>query len=158
MAVTEVAAVITTVQVPVPLQPLPDQPANVEPTAGAAVSVTTVLKAKLALQVAPQLIPAGDDVTVPVPVPVRATVRVSGATLKVAVTVVAAVTVTTQVPVPVQPPPDQPANAEPAAGDAVSVTMVPDGYGSEQSAPQLMPPGADVTVPMPVPASATARV
>ena len=42
VAVTEVAAVMVTAQVPVPLQPPPDQPANAEPTAGAAVNVTTV--------------------------------------------------------------------------------------------------------------------
>ena len=45
--------------------------------------------------------------------------------LKDAVTVVAAVMVVTHVPVPVQPPPLQPANVEPPAGTAVSVTSVP---------------------------------
>ncbi len=43
----------------------------------------------------------------------------------VAVTFVSAFMVTVQVPVPEQPPPLQPANAEPAAGWAVSVTWVP---------------------------------
>ena len=41
-AVTEVAAVTDTTQVPVPEQPPPDQPVKVEPVAGVAVSVTDV--------------------------------------------------------------------------------------------------------------------
>ena len=69
VAVTVVAAVTVTVHAPVPLHPPPLQPANVEPAAAAAVSVTAVPWSKLAAQVAPQSIPAGDDVTVPLPVP-----------------------------------------------------------------------------------------
>src|ERR1051325_7117846 len=75
VAVTDWAAVSETVQVPVPVQ-APLQPANVEPLAAAAVRVTEVPLAKLALHVLPQLIPAGDEVTVPVPVPALVTVRV----------------------------------------------------------------------------------
>ena len=41
MAVTAVSAFMTTWQVPVPEQPPPLQPANSEPKAGVAVSVTT---------------------------------------------------------------------------------------------------------------------
>jgi hypothetical protein len=41
------------------------------------------------------------------------------------VTVTAAVIVTAQALVPEQPPPDQPANVDPAAGDAVSCTDAP---------------------------------
>jgi hypothetical protein len=53
-------------------------------------------------------------------------VKLGGATtLKVAVTLVAALTVTWQVPVPEQPPPDHPANVDPEAALAVSVTCVP---------------------------------
>ncbi len=55
-------------------------------------------------------------------------------------------------PVPVQPPPLQPVKVEPAAGVAVSVTTVPVGNAVEQVAPQVMPAGALVTVPLPVPA------
>ncbi len=42
VAVTEVAAFIVTVQEPVPVQPPPLQPVNVEPAEGAAVKVTMV--------------------------------------------------------------------------------------------------------------------
>jgi hypothetical protein len=67
VAVTELAPVNAMAQLAVPLQ-LPPQPENEEPDPAAAVSVTWVLAAKLALQVDPQLIPEGVLVTVPVPV------------------------------------------------------------------------------------------
>lgn len=70
VAVTLLAEFIVTTQVPVPLQPEPLQPVNVDPAEAAAVSVTTVPELNDAPQVAPQLIPAGEDVTVPAPVPV----------------------------------------------------------------------------------------
>jgi hypothetical protein len=75
--------------------------------------------------VAPQLIPAGLEVTVPLPDPDLLTDSVNVCTLKVAVTDVAAFIVTEQVPVPEQPPPLQPAKVDPPAGLAVSVTDVP---------------------------------
>ena len=77
------------------------------------------------------------------------------APVKVAVTVVAALKVTVQVPVPVHPPPLQPLKVEPAAGAAVSVTAVPLAKLAEQVTPQVMPVGALVTVPAPVPAFET---
>ena len=125
VAVTDAAPVMLTAQVLVPEQPPPLQPAKVEPADGAAVSVTVLPWPNDAEQVAPQLMPAGDDVTVPAPVPVLVTASVYVLSAKVAVTEVAAVTVTAQVPVPEQPPPDQPLNVEPAIGVAVSVTPVP---------------------------------
>ena len=56
--------------------------------------------------------------------------------------------------VPVQAP-DQPAKVEPAAGVAVRVTGVPLLKLDEQTAPQLIPAGLLVTVPLPVPALVT---
>ena len=67
----------------------------------------------------------GEEVTVPVPVPAFVTLRAKVVTLlKVAVTDRAAVIDTVQVPVPVHAP-LQPANVEPLATAAVSVTVVP---------------------------------
>jgi len=154
VAVTDVAAAMATMHVPVPVQPpVPDQPANTEPAAGAAVRVTDAPPVKLAVQVAPQLIPAGLDVTVPVPVPALVTVSAKVPTANVAVTALAAAIVKTQVAVPVQPPvPDHPVNVDPAAGVAVSVTAVPLMNDAEQLAGQLNPAGADATVPPPAPA------
>src|SRR5438093_1481174 len=157
VAVTVVAALRVTVQVPGPEQPPPVQPLKVEPPAGAAVSVTAVPLAKLAAQVAPQVMPAGLLVTVPAPAPALETVSVKVG-VKVAVTVVAAETVTTHDPVPEHPPPFQPLKVEPAAGAAVSVTAVPLAKLAAQVAPQSMPAGELVTVPLPVPAGVTVRV
>jgi len=60
---------IVTEHVPVPAQPPPLQPVNVEPAAGVAVRVTAVPLVKAAAHVVPQVIPAGALVTVPVPAP-----------------------------------------------------------------------------------------
>ena len=67
------AAFVVTVQLPVPVH-APLQPVKVEPEAAAAVRVTDVPLLKFALHALPQLMPVGDEVTVPVPVPVFATV------------------------------------------------------------------------------------
>ncbi|MBK7001894.1 MAG: hypothetical protein IPH35_18575 [Rhodoferax sp.] len=72
VAITLLAAVILTVQVPVPLH-APPQPAKLLPAAGVAASVTLVPLANAALHVLPQLMPAGALVTVPVPVPLLLT-------------------------------------------------------------------------------------
>ena len=77
--------------------------------------------------------------------------------MNVAVTVDAAVTVTAQEPVPEQAP-LQPAKDEPAAGAAVSVTVVPEVTDCEHVAPQLIPDGIPVTVPEPLPPLVTDRV
>src|SRR5437867_7204944 len=158
VAVAVVAALGVTGQVPVPEQLPPLQPVKVEPAAGAAVKVTAVPLTYVAAQVAPQEMPAGALVTVPVPAPLGLTVSVKVGTAKVAVTVVPALSVTVQVPVPEQPPPLQPLNVDPAAGAAVKVTTVPLAYAAMQVAPQEMPAGLLVTVPIPGPALLTVSV
>jgi hypothetical protein len=70
--------------------------------------------------------------------------------MNVALTVVAALMVMVQTPVPEHPPPDQPEKKEPAAGNALSVTVVPCTNGALHVAPQAMPAGDDATVPLPV--------
>src|SRR5258708_2207560 len=67
VAVTLCAVFMVTTQLPAPLQ-APPQPPKSQLLAGVAVSVTCVPGAKLALHVDPQLIPAGELVTVPLPV------------------------------------------------------------------------------------------
>ena len=159
VAVTVVSAVMGRTQLPLPEQPPPDQPVNVEPPAGDAVNVTTVALENVSVQVTPQAIPEGALVTVPAPVPALTTVKVrSGMRVKVAVTVVSAVMGRTQLPLPEQPPPDQPVNVEPPAGDAVNVTTVALENVSVQVTPQAIPEGALVTVPAPVPALTTVKV
>src|SRR5437762_1471114 len=78
--------------------------------------------------------------------------------VKVAVADLAASSVTMHVPVPEQPAPDQPANLEPDAGVAVSVTTVPVSYTAEQVEPQLIPAGELETEPLPDPLSVTVSV
>src|SRR5690349_12978248 len=73
---------------------------------------------------------------------------------KVAVTRRVWVIDTTHASVPLHAP-LQPAKVEPSAGDGVSVTLVPVRYDSLQSTPQVMPAGALVTVPAPIPALLT---
>jgi len=132
VAVTCSSEFIVTWQLPVPEQPPPDQPAKLEPFIAPQLSVTVDPPTKLAEQALPtaalvaQLIPDGLLLTMPEPLPATETVRVWPRE-KVAVTACAALTVTTHVPVPLQPPPDQPANPDPIAGIAVSVTCVPPG-------------------------------
>src|SRR6266540_2742000 len=79
VAVTARDAVIVVVQVSMPEQASPDQPAKREPTEADAVSVTRAPpSSKSALQMVPQAIPA--PVTVPLPEPVFVTVSVWRAT------------------------------------------------------------------------------
>ncbi len=152
VAVQDVAAFKVTEPV---LQPVPLQPVKVEPDAGVAVRATTVPLLKVAEQVVPQLMPAGELVTVPLPLPDLATDRLDVCRLKVAVQEVAAFKVTEPV---VQPVPLQPVKVEPDAGVAVRATTVPLLKVVEQVVPQLMPAGELVTVPLPVPAKDTVRL
>src|SRR5437773_6450261 len=135
VAVTVCAAFTVTVQVAVPEQPPPLQPAKVEPATGAAVKVTEVPLANAAAQVAPHATPAGALVTLPVPAPALLTVSVKVWIANVAVTEVAALIVTVQVPEPAQSPPLQ------------------SGEG-----PQAGPAGALVTLPVPAPPELTVSV
>ena len=104
-----------------------------------------------------QLIPVGLLVTVPLPV--METVSASLGGLKVAVTLVAAATVTLQVDALPAHAPDQPANVSPVAGVSERVTEEFGAKAAVQVAgvaeEQLIPAGALVTVPLPVPANAT---
>src|SRR6266516_2527219 len=69
VAVTGNGPVIVRVQVPVPAQPEPLQPAKVAPPDGTAESVTAVLRAKFALHATPHEMPDGELLTMPEPVP-----------------------------------------------------------------------------------------
>jgi hypothetical protein len=150
VAVTLLAASVVTTQLPVPVQ-APDQPVKVELPVGAAVNVTVDPMLNEKEQVAPQLIPAGSEVTVPVPVPSLTTKRAKVLRVKPALTDLAASIVTTQVPVPVQPPPDQPVKFASAEGEAVKVTIAPLSKENRQVAPQAIPAGEELTVPLPDP-------
>jgi hypothetical protein len=55
------------------------------------------------------------------------------------------------VPVPEQPAPDQPPKLEPDDGDADSVTALPLAKLAEQVPGQLIPPGLDMMLPLPLP-------
>jgi len=90
VAVTVVAALSVTVQVPVPEQPPPLQPEKVEPAAGVVVKVIAVPLANDATHVVPHEIPAGLLLTVPLPAPVLEAVNVkvgANVTVRLAVAV-----------------------------------------------------------------------
>ena len=112
------------------------------------------------MQFTSQVIPGGVSVTVPAPVPARSTAsgKVCTVAVNVALTSLAAVIVTVHVVAVAGVQPVHPPNVEPAPAVAVSVTTVPLGWGSVQSAPQLMPAGVEVTVPVPVPAGSGSTV
>lgn len=129
----------------------PLQPTNVEVAFSAAVSVTTVLIGYVPAQSLAHAVPLVVPVTVPVPVPDLLTVRANALSVKVAVTVCACVSVTVQSPVAFRHAPLQPVKIEFASALAVSVTTVPLAYNSVQSAPQVIPVGPLITVPVPVP-------
>src|SRR5882724_5991776 len=155
---TVVATLGVTMQEPVPEQPPPLQPVKVELASGVAVKVTAVPLANGAEHVAPQVMPAGLLVTVPAPAPALLTVSVKVCRANVAVTEAAALSVTVQGPVPEQPPPLQPVKVELASGVALKVMAVPLANGAAHVAPQAMPAGELVIVPVPVPDLLTVSV
>ena len=69
-----------------------------------------------------------------------------------------ALTVTVQVPVPGQAAELQPARVMLVSGVPVKVTTVPEGTVRVQVAPQLIPAGLEVIVPVPVPVIALVRM
>jgi hypothetical protein len=159
VAVTDCAEFIDTAHEPVPLH-APPQPVNVDPLAALAVRLTDDPVANDAEQVLPQEMPAGADETVPLPVPPVCTVSVCVGCVpnsKSAVTASDEFMVTVQLPVPLHAPP-QPANTDPAAALAESVTAVPPPNDAEQLLPQAIDPVVDVTVPVPTPVLLTLSV
>jgi hypothetical protein len=157
VAVAVRAAVIVILQVAPETVSHPLHPVNADPLAAVAVSVTAVPLTYGSEQSAPQLIPAGLEVTVPDPAPAFVAVSVNSS-LNVAVTVLAAFIATVHVDPVTESHPVHPVKADPEAAAAVSVTLVSVTYGSEQSVPQLIPLGVDVTVPAPASAFATVSV
>ena len=125
----------------------PLHPENTQPLDGVAVRVTEVPLLNALVQVPPQLMPLGDETTVPVPLRVICSGWVIRA--KVAVTLRAALIVTVQVPVPLHPLPLQPVRRMPSPGTAVSVTVLPSGCELLQVLPQSIPAGSDTTAPVP---------
>ena len=111
-------------QVPVPEQ-APLHPLNAEYKSAVAVNVTKAPLVYVALHVEPQLMPAGELVTLPVPVPVRLTLNVLLTEVNVAVTLRVAFMVTLHVFPENESHPLQLVNVELPSGLAVSVTGVP---------------------------------
>jgi len=102
--------------------------------------------------------PSGSLVTVPVP-DEKSTLRskLTAGGLKAAETNVAEFIVTSQVRLSPEQPPDQPPKVEPPLPTAVRVTISPSGKGAAHETEQSMPGGSLVTVPEPVPATASVR-
>lgn len=111
---------------------------------GVAVNVTVL--DMLAEQVVPQLMPAGELVTVPVPGPDFSTETVYVGAEKYAVTSLAASMVTMHVPVPLHAP-FQPWKVAPNAGTAYNSTSKYVMKGTVQLTVQFNPGGALLTVP-----------
>lgn len=103
--------------------------------------------------------PAGLLVTVPVPSPASVTVstRLPVPLAKLATTEVAVEIVNVQGLVPSHVDPPHPVKVDPAAGVAVKVTCVPLAKFAEHVLGHVIPAGALVTAPAPVPASVTVR-
>src|SRR5262245_38678262 len=88
----------------------------------------------------------------------RLTATLTRSPAKVAVTVVGPVRLTGHGSAPLQPPPVNSRSTEPDAGVPGRVTVEPARKSGAQLAPQSIPAGALVTVPLPDPALATVRV
>ncbi len=158
VAVTACIDDIVTVQAPVPLHE-PLQPAKRDDESGVAVSVTIVpesyKEAQMPKPKTVQLMPAGALVTNPPPLPVAAVISWN-CRVNVAVTDCALDIVTLHATMPLHAP--LKAELDEKSGAAVSVTRVPESNVAEHVPGQLMPAGALVTVPPPLPAVATVNV
>jgi hypothetical protein len=141
-----VLAFVVTVQLlAMPLH-APPQPAKPQVGAGLAFRVTWAPVEKLALQVDPQSIPAGELVTVPPGLPMTETDS-GGESVKVADTFCVEFMSSVQVlALPLHAPP-QPWKIQPLAGVSVKVTSVPASKAALQVVGQLTPLGELVTVP-----------
>src|SRR4051812_21766886 len=132
-----------TTQAPLPEQ-APPQAMKAALAPGVGVSVTEVPVGKMVVQLpAAQLMPPG--VVVTAPGPVTFTVSRSPGT-KVAVTEALAVMVNWQAARPAQAP-VQPVKVLPTSAWAASETTALGRKPTVQVAPQLMPPGVELTVP-----------
>lgn len=140
---------------PVP-EHAPVQPVNTEPGVATGVKVTVEFWKKLKAHWGSQLIPLGLLVTVPEPPP--PTVTFNGCNEpKFAPTVWGEFTITVHGPTPAQPDEFQPTNPEPESGFAVRVTEVPLLKLKTHVAPQSMPGGVLVILPVPLPEGATVK-
>jgi hypothetical protein len=157
VAVTVFAAFMLTVQVLPELLVHPLQLWSDEPAEAVAVNTTLLSRSKSALQVEPQFIPAGDEVTVPVPAPAFVIVSCVG-TMNEAVTDLLVLIGIVQLPVPEQAPP-QPTNVNPAPAFALRVAVPPQLYVALQVVPQLILLSVVVTelAPAPEPVFVTVR-
>ena len=124
----------------VPESPVPTVPSPSRVTAEVPIGLVVVQEKFILHELAPEAIVQE----------LAAEVSVPDMALKVAVQVLSIVVIVT-VPSAQSASPLHPAKIELELGEAVRVTLVPELYGSEQSAPQLMPAGLKVTVPEPVP-------
>jgi hypothetical protein len=140
-------------QAPAPEQ-APLHPAKLDPAAAVAIKLILVPLAKFALHVTGQLMPVGVLVIEPEPLPDKLTDSRKVTVLKVAVTDCAAFILTLQAPVP-EHAPLHPAKVDPAAAAAVKVTVVPLLKFALHVTVQLIPEGALVTEPEPLPEKAT---
>jgi hypothetical protein len=143
-------------QAPVPEQ-APLHPAKVDPAFAVSVKVTGVPLVKFALHVTGQLMPVGVLVIEPEPLPDKLTNSGKVTALNVAVTDCAAFILTLQEPPVPEHAPLHPAKLDPAFAVAVKVTVVPLLKFALQVLEQLIPEGALVTEPEPLPENVTDR-
>src|SRR6185436_993023 len=134
------------------MEPQPVHTTGWLPASAAPLSVTTVPVLKLAEQVEPQSMPAGELVTLPPPVPAFLTLSRCSDDSSVTVTVLAALIVTRHLfSASTLSQPVQEGFSVFGPGAAVRETAVPIVKLAKQVAPQLIPAGELVTVPVPAP-------